>query len=435
MGPCLAVSGDSIHVVWSDSSGRGTAIYYTHSLDTGTTWSSPVTITPANGSATFPCIAVSGAMIHVAWFDNRLGHPASFYKRSTDGGNTWGPDICLDSNTTFWPGIAASGSLVALSINKAVADTNTEVFFIRSTNNGTTWDAEQRISNAPYRSEDPAIAIQGSYIHCSWNDNRNGGTNNNMEIYYRRSTDAGVTWGPETQLIHGSTGKSYTSMVCLNGSSVNVPCGDTRTGNFHVFLKQSSDFGATWGNDMQLTNDSYTEAYPFMIRDSLNVHMACVQFNNGALYIHSIDGGATWSQPILLSSGGQPFIAYTGSVLHAIFPDSGNIYYRRNRTGNAHIVTSVAEKAPHSSALALFVYPDVFQQTTTIQYTLAESGNATVKIYDMLGREITTLADGEQKAGGLKQLTFEATGLAPGMYLCRLSAGNSSVTKKLILVK
>jgi hypothetical protein len=136
-----------------------------------------------------------------------------------------------------------------------------------------------------------------------------------------------------------------------------------------------------------------------------------------------------------LGSGGQPYIAYTGSVLHAIYPGSGTIYYRRNRTGNTHTVAIVTESIPHSSALTLSVYPDVFQQTTTIQYTLAESGNASVKIYDMLGRAVTTLADGEQKAGEVKQITFNAADLAPGMYICRLSAGNTSASKKFVLVK
>src|SRR6185295_851350 len=203
-GQCLAVNGDTVHVVWTDHRTLGHAIYYRHSPDAGVTWNTAIPITDTTGTAIFPAIAVSGSTIHVVWLDSSLGVPASFYKRSLDGGNTWGPAVCLDSSTKFWPGVATSGSMVFVTLNKEIVIGNTEVFLRRSIDNGVTWEAEQQISNAFGRSEDPAIAAQGSYIHLSWNDKRSG----IMNIYYRRSSDAGVTWGPETQL---TTTDSYTS--------------------------------------------------------------------------------------------------------------------------------------------------------------------------------------------------------------------------------
>jgi len=214
-GPCLAVSGDSVHVVWSDKRTHGYAIYYKHSFDTGLTWNTEIPITDTFGKATMPVIAVSGSTVHVVWMDSILDHRASFYKRSLDGGFTWGPKFCLDSNTKFWPGVTVSGSFVVATLNKEYVTGNTEVFIMRSMNNGTTWGPEQRISNANGRSEDPAIAINGSCVHLVWNDNRN----TTMEIYYRRSKDYGVTWGPETQL---TTTDSYSSMVSLDGPDVDV---------------------------------------------------------------------------------------------------------------------------------------------------------------------------------------------------------------------
>ena len=56
MGPCIAVSGDTVHVIWSDQTSHGSAIYYTRSVDTGHTWSMAVAITDTNGKASMPCI-------------------------------------------------------------------------------------------------------------------------------------------------------------------------------------------------------------------------------------------------------------------------------------------------------------------------------------------------------------------------------------------
>src|SRR5580704_918005 len=64
MGPCIAVSGETIHVIWSDKTTMGSAIYYTHSIDTGHTWSVAVPITDTMGKASMPSLAVSGSNIH-----------------------------------------------------------------------------------------------------------------------------------------------------------------------------------------------------------------------------------------------------------------------------------------------------------------------------------------------------------------------------------
>src|ERR1035437_1510586 len=112
MGPCLAVSGDTLNVVWVDHRSHGEAIYYRHSLDTGVTWSAPIAITDTMGKASFTVIAANGKNIHVVWMDTLNGIRASYYIRSLDGGITWGPKVCLDINTVFWPGVAVSGSTV-----------------------------------------------------------------------------------------------------------------------------------------------------------------------------------------------------------------------------------------------------------------------------------------------------------------------------------
>ena len=79
-------------------------------------------------------------------------------------------------------------------------------------------------------------------------------------------------------------------------------------------------------------------------------------------------------------------------------------------------------------------YPNPFNPTTIIKYDLPKEGFVTLKVYDMLGREVATLVNKEQSAGRYVA-TFDASGLASGIYFYRISAGKFVQTKKLILMK
>src|SRR5436190_15010522 len=91
MANCISASGDTLHVVYADHHSSGTGIWYLHSYDDGQTWSTPVPVWDTLGNASFPAVASWGAMVHVVWFDSLAGSKASFYRRSADGGLTWGP--------------------------------------------------------------------------------------------------------------------------------------------------------------------------------------------------------------------------------------------------------------------------------------------------------------------------------------------------------
>jgi len=80
-------------------------------------------------------------------------------------------------------------------------------------------------------------------------------------------------------------------------------------------------------------------------------------------------------------------------------------------------------------------YPNPFNPTTTITFTLAQDGMTKLKVFDILGREVATLINEELKAGVLHQATFNASKVSSGIYLYRLESGNSSLIKKLILIK
>ena len=145
-----------------------------------------LTIDPYNSYTTVNnawCVAASGNDVHVVCYDDRDTNNEIYYKRSTDGGISWGPDT-------------------QLTINSAI-------------------------------SELPSVSVSGSVVHVVWRDDRDG----NQEIYYKRSTDGGISWGIDTRLTSNSSVKLYSS-VSVSDSGVHVVWTDTRDGNYEIYYKR-----------------------------------------------------------------------------------------------------------------------------------------------------------------------------------------------------
>jgi hypothetical protein len=79
-------------------------------------------------------------------------------------------------------------------------------------------------------------------------------------------------------------------------------------------------------------------------------------------------------------------------------------------------------------------YPNPFNPTTMISAQWTAASEVRLVVYDVLGRTVATLADGRYPAGK-HTFTFDGNGLGSGVYFCRLSAGSSSVVRKLVLMR
>lgn len=79
-------------------------------------------------------------------------------------------------------------------------------------------------------------------------------------------------------------------------------------------------------------------------------------------------------------------------------------------------------------------YPNPFNPTTNISYELPADGSVSLKVYDILGREVATLVNGRQNAG-YYDVTFDASNLPSGVYFYRLQAGSYDKIMKLMLLK
>ena len=79
-------------------------------------------------------------------------------------------------------------------------------------------------------------------------------------------------------------------------------------------------------------------------------------------------------------------------------------------------------------------FPNPFNPVTHIVFMIPKPSHVILKVFDMLGREVVTLLDGEKQAGEY-HILFDAGGLSTGVYLYRLEAGDYTETKKLVLQK
>ena len=79
-------------------------------------------------------------------------------------------------------------------------------------------------------------------------------------------------------------------------------------------------------------------------------------------------------------------------------------------------------------------YPNPFNPVTTINYSIPKSGFVSLKVFDILGKEVITLVNGNAPAGNYS-VEFHSGNLASGLYFYKMNSGNFSATKKLIITK
>lgn len=156
-------------------------------------------------------------------------------------------------------------------------------------------------------------------------------------------------------------------------------------------------------------------------------------------------GGDCGATPTRIAQGltATSMIDCNVSVAQKGEPIQQRFYYYvtgNNLTSNKVVINSdginketVAENTPRENRLQSN-YPNPFNPLTTIKYDLAANVHVSLRVYDVLGREVATLVDAEQEAG-YKSVEFDAAHLPSGVYFYRLQAGKYSSIKKMMLLK
>ncbi|MBK7255283.1 MAG: T9SS type A sorting domain-containing protein [Ignavibacteria bacterium] len=281
--PSVTVSGSVVHVVWQDDRNGNTEIYYKRSIDEGGSWEADTRLTNNASSSVSPSVTVSGPAVHVVWFDNRDGNEEIYYKRSLDFGGSWGTDIRMTNNSAISrnPSVTASGS-AAHVVWEDNREGNWEIYYKGSIDEGVNWDPDTRLTNNTANSWYPSVSSSGSDVHIVWSDDRDG----NLEIYYKGSINKGVNWDADTRLTNNSAA-SRTPSVSVSGQAVHVVWDDRRGGaSGEIYYKRSTDAGVSWIADTQLTVN-FASQNPSVSVSGTAVYVVWKDYRDGNWEIYS----------------------------------------------------------------------------------------------------------------------------------------------------
>lgn len=97
--------------------------------------------------------------------------------------------------------------------------------------------------------------------------------------------------------------------------------------------------------------------------------------------------------------------------------------------------TSPKQLQPQLPTSTVKVYPNPFSQQSTVEFELYNNSEVSIFVSDITGKKLATLANAEQKSSGVHQVTFNAKGIAPGIYYCTLINGDQIETQKMVITK
>ena len=275
------------------------------------------------------------------------------------------------------------------------------------------------------------------------------------------STDDGTSWQAANNGLGGSVA---VRSIVISGLNVLAM---TEGGIYY-----STNSGSSW----QAAAPISTELKCIAIKDS-NFFAGTYDPNGGGEVYRSTNNGTSWTEVNNGSAGGSVYaFAVSGSNIFAatqVFDLTGGIYLSTNSgtswipknqgisvapttrallIANNYIFAGIDENSVWRRAYSDIIgiqnistevpssfslkqnYPNPFNPATNLEFEIADPGYVSLKIYDLLGKEVVTLVN-EKLNPGTYRFEFEADNLTSGVYFYRLSSGDFTDTKRMMLVK
>jgi photosystem II stability/assembly factor-like uncharacterized protein len=228
-----------------------------------------------------------------------------------------------------------------------------------------------------------------------------------------RSKDDGQTW---TKVYEGIP------LSAVTGLAVS-PKGNIFAAVDYEGVVRSTDGGDTW----ELKSNGVPK-YLSTLNINENGNIYATAMGSGGIW-QSADEGENWSN----ITSNLPF----NQVNRIIFRNN-ELYLATDESvwkSNPDSLTSISEDDIKPKEYFLYQnYPNPFNPSTSIKYSLPQTGRVTLSIYDLLGREVIKLID-EEKPAGEYEINWNASFYPSGVYFLRMQAGEFSETRKLLLMK
>ena len=341
----------------------------------------------------------------VIYFDYKRG-----IRRTSDGGNSWyTADSTIKDIVSF--------NFVNPNLLFASGGSGDSSSVYKTTNKGKTWS---KIFN------DYLGKYSWDFEKVSFIDSLKGwAATYGGEIF--STTDGGYNW-----TFQDSTATNYHRTPLKDIQFTTADSGWAVGGltGFSIILR-TTDGGKTWNDSLNPANITYCSLREiYMLNSKIGWFTGT---NNGPSFIaKTTDGGNTWMDETPKDEYlGFESIAMVNESIGYLVGDEGR-YYTTNNGG----ITGVDNN--NRSLVNQFLlgqnYPNPFNPTTTIQYSIPKESFVTIKVYNILGKEIATLVD-ERKAIGNYSVIFNSNDLSSGIYFYKLISGTYSATKKMIILK
>jgi len=200
----------------------------------------------------------------------------------------------------------------------------------------------------------------------------------------------------------------------------------------NIDLYRSSNGGNSW--------ISYYTVQPFDLEALLTVPGTSVWYlgenGNYAHIYKSSNDGTNWFQMVLEDSTKLVFdidaVRLNGKIY--AWAVAGQIIFKLVDTASVIGISNNGNGIPVSYNLYQN-FPNPFNPETKIKYDLPKNTNVTIKVYDLLGRLVSTLVNNEFRNAGRYDVIWNANNFASGIYIYKIEAGTFIETKKMVLVK
>ncbi|MBM4165350.1 MAG: T9SS type A sorting domain-containing protein [Ignavibacteria bacterium] len=444
------------------------------------TWGDPCVLFDVNGRAYYAHLSNPSG----GYFIERL-----IIHRSTNGGIRWHDSVDIGYNPPKqqdkeWLAVDNTNSPFRNSLYMTWTEfddygssnplDSSRILFARSLDSGTTWTTPKKIcdksgdcidSDNTVEGAVPAVGPNGE-IYTSWSGP--------LGIMFDKSADGGNTWGTDVFVatqpggwdfdvpgIYRANGLPITACDVSNSpyrGNIYVAWSDQRNGanNTDIFVIKSTNGGNTWGA-IKKVNDDITASQQFFVWMTIDQTTGNVYFvfydrrnttgNATDVYVaQSSDGGETFvnfkvSQSSFVPNSSVFFGDYICIAAHnrKIYPlwtrmDNSNLsVWTAIITDTTNVGVNDESQLPSDFILSQN-FPNPFNPQTTIPFALNNDGFVSLKIFDILGREVASLVNAHIQAGTYN-ITWNATNVSSGIYLCRLQSKEFSTYKKMFLHK
>jgi len=252
------------------------------------------------------------------------------------------------------------------------------------------------------------------------------GENSIFQSLFGRTTDSGVNWEFVSFYLNGNegraTGVDFTDQLI---GFVSAWVWDGRGA-----ISKTTDNGNNWATTF-FNNPLWGIDFPISGASQVGY---CV--GDSGTIVKTYDAGENWQEQISGTSEKLNKVYFIDLDFGFIVGDNGLIL--RTITGGEPITTKKDDDLLVKEFILHQNYPNPFNPTTKIKYQIPGLNFVTLKVYDVLGKEVATLVNEEKSAGTYEVKFNPASGIqnpASGIYFYQLKAGSFIQTKKMILLK